>query len=63
MEQQSSSKEKTVYCPVKQGRINGTDCLVICEVVDRMIKPSVLPDGIHWNEEQMELCRQCKYHI
>ena len=63
MEQHSSSKEKTVYCPVKQGQINGIDCLVICDVSDRMIKPPLLPDSIHWNEDRRELCKRCKYHI
>ena len=54
--------EKTVYCPVKQEQINGIDCLVICDVADRMFKPSVLPEGVRWNEEQRQLCKQCKYH-
>ncbi len=62
MEQHYSSTEKTVYCPVKQGKINGTDCLVICDVADRMFKPSVIPEGIPWSEEQRQICKQCKYH-
>ena len=62
MEQHSSNKEKTVYCPVKQGQINGTDCLVICEVAERMLKSSVIPEEIPWNEEQRLICKQCKYH-
>ena len=62
MEQHSLSKEKTVYCPVKQGQINGIDCLVICDVANRMFKPTVIPEGIQWNEEQRQICKQCKYH-
>lgn len=53
---------KTVYCPVKDGQIDGGDCLIICDVADRLIKPSVLPDGVKWNEEQCEKCKNCKYH-
>ena len=56
------SKKRTVYCPVKQGQINGTDCLVICEVAERMLKSSVIPEEIPWNEEQRLICKQCKYH-
>ncbi len=53
---------KTVYCPVKKGQINGGDCIVICDVADYMIKPSVLPEKIEWNEEQRQKCLQCKWH-
>ncbi len=53
---------KTVYCPVKGGQITGGDCLIICDVADRFIKPSVLPEGIEWNEEQCERCKNCQYH-
>lgn len=53
---------KTVPCPVKGDEINGTDCLIICDVADRMVKPTCLPDGIEWNEEQRRKCLACKYH-
>lgn len=53
---------KTVFCPVKGDEIDGGDCLVVCDVADRMIKPSVLPDGIEWNEKQREKCLKCQYH-
>ena len=62
MEQYSSNKEKTVNCPVKQEQINGIDCLVICDVADRMFRPSAIPEGILWSEEQRLICKQCKYH-
>lgn len=42
--------------------MNGDDCLIICDVADHMIKPSVLPEGIVWNEEQRERCLKCPYH-
>lgn len=51
-----------VYCPVKQDNIDGGECLVICDVADRMIKPTVLPEGIDWNEEKQKLCLECKFH-
>ncbi len=53
---------KTVFCPVKCGEINGTDCLIICDVADRLINPRMLPEGVVWNEQQREKCKQCKYH-
>lgn len=53
---------KTVYCPVKDAQVNGDDCLIICDVADRMIKPSVLPEGIKWDEMQREKCLKCSYH-
>ena len=53
---------KTVYCPVKDNQIDGGDCLIICDVADRLIKPSVLPKGIEWNEKQCEKCKNCQYH-
>lgn len=53
---------KTVYCPVKDGQINGDDCLLICDVADRVIKPKALPSGVEWNEHQRGKCQKCKYH-
>lgn len=53
---------KTVYCPVKDAQVDGDDCLIICDVADHMIKPSVLPDSVKWNEEQREKCLKCPYH-
>ena len=53
---------KTVYCPVKDAQVNGDDCLIICDVADHMIKPSVLPDGIKWDDRQREKCLKCPYH-
>ena len=51
-----------VYCPVKKDNIDGGECIVICDVADRMIKPTVLPEGIDWNEEQREMCLKCVFH-
>ena len=51
-----------VYCPVKQDNIDGGECLVICDVADRMIKPTVLSEGISWNKEKQKLCLECKFH-
>jgi len=53
---------KTVFCPVKRDEINGTDCLVVCDIADGMIKHSCLPAGIEWNDEQIKKCKACKYH-
>lgn len=63
---------KTVYCPIKDGQINGTDCLTMCDVADNMFNSSVLYDGesgesilpesIKWNEEQRQKCLKCQYH-
>ena len=53
---------KTVYCPIKGSLINGIDCLVVCDVVDRMLKPTVLPKDIVWKEEMREICKSCMYH-
>lgn len=53
---------KTVYCPVKAAQVNGTDCMVICDVADRLLNPSALPGGIAWSEEQREWCLKCPYH-
>ena len=55
-------KMKTVYCPVIKSRINGTDCNVICDVADKMLKPRVLPKGIVWDYEAENICLNCKYH-
>ena len=54
---------KTVFCPLKKDQINGTDCMVTCDVADRMLKPTVLPEEIgDWNEEKRVVCKNCKYH-
>lgn len=53
---------KTVICPVKGDYINGDDCLVICDVADKLIKPTALPKGIEWSEEHCKKCKSCKYH-
>lgn len=53
---------KTVYCPVKDDQINGTDCLIICDIADRIIKSTLIPEGIKWDEQQRKKCLSCKYH-
>ena len=53
---------KTVYCPIKRDQINGIDCLVTCDVVDHLLKPTVIPEGIVWEENIREICKACKYH-
>lgn len=54
--------EKTVYCPVKGAQINGTDCLIMCDIVDELINPRCVPIGIVWDEKMREICKVCKYH-
>ena len=51
-----------VYCPITDKDIDGGDCIIICDVADKMIKPTVLPEGVIWNEEQCEKCISCQYH-
>lgn len=46
----------TVFCPVMEKEIDGTNCLIICDVADKFIKPTVLPEGIKWSEEQRAKC-------
>jgi len=55
--------EMTEYCPVKEGQINSTDCLTICDVVDKMFKPCVLPPGIVLTEEKIQKCKHCKWYL
>ncbi len=52
----------TVTCPVKGDEITGDDCIIVCDVADGMIKPTCLPQGIEWNEEQQRKCKMCRYH-
>lgn len=52
----------TVFCPVIDGQIDGTTCLEIVLVADKEAKPTILPKGIEWNEEQCKKCLACKYH-
>ncbi len=60
-----------VYCPVKKGLIDGGDCLVIVDVADGLINPSILHDegensllplSVEWNEETKQMCKNCQYH-
>ncbi len=53
---------KTVYCPVINGQIDGTTCLEIVLVADKEAKPTILPKGVVWNDEQCKKCLACKYH-
>ena len=59
---ESKAQVKTVYCPVKDGEVDGGDCIIICDVADRLILPTVLPEGIVWDEQQREKCKACPYH-
>lgn len=62
----------TVFCPVKNAQINGTDCYLMCDVADNVVNARVLYDGapndsilplsIKWNEEQRQKCQSCKWH-
>lgn len=54
---------KTVYCPIKNGQINGDDCYLLCAIADGEISSRVLPDGVDdWNEEQCQKCLNCEFH-
>ena len=53
---------KMVYCPIKDGLINGTDCIIMVDITYGLIKPSLVPEGIEWSEELREKCKACKYH-
>ena len=53
---------KTVYCPVKNGEINGADCYIICDVADGYVNSTLVPKGIEWNDEQRKKCIDCQYH-
>lgn len=52
----------TVFCPVTGGQVDGTTCLEIVLVADHEAKPSILPNGITWSDEQRERCLKCPYH-
>ena len=55
---------KTVYCPIKDGQIDGDDCYLLCAIADREVSSRVLPDGVDkWNEEQRQKYLNCKYHF
>lgn len=51
-----------VYCPVADNDIDGGDCIIICDVADKMIKPTVLPEGVRWDENQRKKCLNCEWH-
>ncbi len=51
-----------IYCPVADKNVGIDDCIITRDVADRLVKPSVLPEGISWNEEQRAKCISCKYH-
>ena len=53
---------KTVFCPLKNNQINGIGCLVVCDVVEKMLAPSAIPEGINWNEDMRVVCKACPYH-
>lgn len=56
------SDSKTVFCPVKKGQIDGSDCYLVCEVADGMLLDEFVPEAIVWNEDQRQKCLKCKYH-
>ena len=53
---------ETVYCPVIDGQIDGGDCLLMCDVADQLVKSTVLPDDIVWDDQQRAKCIVCQYH-
>ena len=56
------SKMITVYCPIRNDRIDGIDCNIVCDIVDGLLNVNVLPQNIEWNEKNKEACLNCKYH-
>jgi len=59
------SNEKTLLCPAVNRDISSTECLVICDVVDHLLKLSVLKDldvATHLDEESAATCRACEWH-
>lgn len=60
-----TNKEKTAFCPSVGRNVTSTECVVICDVTDRLLKPRVLDDfepPIQWNDERAEKCRLCEWH-
>ena len=53
---------RTVFCPVSGRQVNGTECLEIVLVADRMMNASTLPPEIRWDEGQRQTCLRCYYH-
>lgn len=53
---------KTVYCPVKNEEIEGSECIIISDVAHRMLKASALSAKIEWNENQRQCCLACKWN-
>lgn len=43
-------------------KVDGTTCLEIVLVADHEAKPSILPQGLEWNDQQREKCLKCLYH-
>lgn len=52
----------TVYCPVMDKQIDGTTCLEIVLVADRMVNERTLPRNLCWDDSQRTKCLQCKWH-
>ena len=53
---------RTVYCPVLERQINGTECLEVVLVADRMISAETLLPELRWDEVQRQTCLRCYYH-
>ena len=47
----------TVYCPIKNDRINGLDCNIVCDVADGILNPNVLPKNIVLDENYKKICQ------
>lgn len=59
------SNEKAFLCPAINREVDSTECLVICDVTDHMLKSSVLDrfeTEIKWSEEIAEKCLACEWH-
>ena len=53
---------RAVYCPVLERQVNGTECLEVVLVADRMISAETLPSELRWDGVQRQTCLRCYYH-
>lgn len=59
------NKDNTIICPALGRNVTSAECVVICDVAARLLKPRVLDElepPIQWNDERANKCRLCEWH-
>lgn len=50
------------HCDLIDSDISGSDCIIVCDVADDMLKETAIDSKFKVKEDFKEICKNCKFH-